>query len=650
MVSTEQGSREIEQLAQRFRRLHRHILEYRRPHFFNEPQMDPRLEEPIDHVKFQHDELRQTWTELKSRLTENHYVIRASSRRNKKASDNLTEYLNSAALLVEQRLGYSLQEPIVDGQAIDCYAVLHWRRMDDMWPDMPEEEWLEDEPTGRYAKNYEKQDDGRYKEKAESVLARAKEARAKAGFPYYVDVLDPTTVFFREDMTGSLGSVAHIREVGYIDYAAELGESGTPLELFKDNVNKLRVREKQVPSDDTPSGTEFDKITVATLWTKTEWLEYVSEDFISTESKTEADFTKWEFVKRGKHNFGRPPFEIIMADRFNAPDPLYRYLPALEGVFRLKPNADRMTAIVSGLAERHAVPDVWWQQQPNALPGLDVSGQQAVLGTDAASAGTMPAGYELKMATIQINAAMIEMAQRHVELMGQARPNTGTAELSATTQPWTARLAMQQANVYPKQLLKKIALGIQNCWRSILRDMSTIEGGVWAYKLDDEGFETDELIGVEQEDIPTMNLIVEIEAISTPEQITLVEHGANLKERRLITPEDYFTNYAIKPNPTRYIMELEAQEVVDRFLKPGLMAQAVAQIYGPQVVVGPDGNLIGMGGQPVDPNQFVADNGWQRAPQNGLGQNTQGAGLPPLVDNPPEGVMQQPSMPGMGPV
>jgi hypothetical protein len=118
-------------------------------------------------------------------------------------------------------------------------------------------------------------------------------------------------------------------------------------------------------------------------------------------------------------------------------------------------------------------------------------------------------------------------------------------------------------------------------------------------------------------------------------------------ERRLITPEDFYAHYKGEENPSQYMMELEGREVWERFIKPGLIAQAVAEKYGPQVVPGPDGGLIGMGGQPVDPNQFVQDNGWEQAqPQGGIAQGQQGMRMPGLEDQPPPGVMPQPSLPG----
>ena len=641
----------------RLRQTRRFINDYRRPHFYNMSSVDPELKEPMQYVVFQTDIARQKWEDLKSRLTENHAIIHVSTQEqtiNEQSAEDLEGVLNAIMQIAEERNGYTIQDALSDGQIVDGYAVLHVRRHSQSWPKVPEYEYLDEVPPqddddddeftkarkSKQRERFREDDDGKWKETDKSVQERAKLSRARAGSPYEIEVLDTPSFSWLEDRVDNVGVGIWVRRVSYTDYNQALGEDGDEKRIIVDDGKKLRLYEGAAPDKDDPSGGDYDTITVASVWTKDEWYELVSLDDMSADLED-----NWELVKAGKHAFGCAPFWIIPASRFNHPDPAMRYLPVLEGVFRLKPHYDKYVALLIAASERHAIPDVYIQRDPRAQTTLTETGQDKTIGTNSAESGVVDG--TIQKVDIMVNPALVQSVDMLGAFIQEAAPDTGQAEITGSTQPWTARLGQAQANVKPKELLQSQQRGIRAAMRAITRDMATPveEGGigdvVWVYKRDAVGMMGGELVGVHTSEIPTLNIDVSIDATSSAERITLTEHGVSLYERGHILQKSLLEDYMNVPNASEYIYDLTAERIFKTQIEPGLIQQVVAAEVGAQYVVGPDGQVISGAGQVQQPGAVAEQNGWQRAPQ----PETMG----PLTDSaPPQVGMRQPAISAVG--
>lgn len=665
-MSPEAATRTMASISKRFTRLHRHVKDVRRPHYFNDSAVDPELAEPLAHVKYQSDIIRKTLVDIKGRMQENHGVAHVNPRHQTSESaeaDAVEAALNAMWAIIEERNGSILQADMVDGQGIDGYSVLHWYRMDQAWPEVPEYEWLDTLPEddeydsertkrqkSRTRARFEKEprENGKYRETDDSLQKRTELKRATAGSPYHAEVVDFFSVFFARDQLYDTGPVMMVKRLPLIDYNEELGAYGKEVGIertkavLRDMRDALESTPGAAPPKDSPSGPDFgETITVATLWTRSEWYEFCSYSEFTLEN---FDMSGWTFVKSGKHGFGRPPFEIVTADLFNSNEPLERYQPAMEGLFRQKPNHDRLTAIFMGLAERVALPDMWFESQPGAEPALTDAGDDVTIGTDSSNAGKLPEGYRLQQSNMQMNPAF-PMARDQMQAdLENARPSVGTADIGRSTQPWTAKIDLEQANVQPRMYMGSQLRALRAMWRSICRDISTPaeDGGfgepvvVYARRKED-GQETDRIVGIDPEDVETLNIEVSIDPTSSAEKTTNVEHGASLLQRGLITRRSFYEDYMGIPNASDYLADLDAERLVEQYLKPGILAQVLAEEFGAKAVFTPDGKLVGFNGQEADPNQMMASQGYAPQVPPGIPNPAGPAGnptQPPLVDTP----------------
>lgn len=673
-MKPEQVIRTMGKTAKRFSRLHEHVRTIRRPHYFNEATVGPKLAEPLAHIDYQSDIIRQTLVQLKARLQENHGIVHVTPRHQGADSANadaVEAAFNAMWTLIEERNGTPLQADMVDGQFIDGYSILHWYRMDQTWPEVPEYEWLDELPedgeydTDRTKRNNartrarferEPREDGKHRETDASLQERTNQKRARAGSPYHAEVCEFFSVFFARDALYDIGPVLHIKRIPLDDYNEELKDYGKQATLsqakiaLRDLRDNLESTPGAAPRQDSPSGMDYgETITVGTVWTRSEWYEFCTyQEFTSVETM---DATAWEFVKSGKHGFGRVPFEIVPGDIFNSDDPLERYQPIAEGLFRMKPNHDRMTAIQMGLAERIALQDTWFERVPGAEPGLTEDGQDVTVGTDSQSAGTVPEGYRLQHSNFQMNNAFPMVRDQIQSDMEKARPSTGEPIGGISTAPWTMKMSLDAANVQPRMYMGAHARALRAMWRSIARDISTpAENGgfgepVVVYARGEENEETDRIVGIDPEDVETLFIDISIDGTSMSERTTSVEHGASLLARKLVTRRTFYEDYMGYPNASDYMLELDAELLKEQYLKPGIIAQALAEEFGAKSVFTPDGKFVGFNGQEANPDQMAQGMGYSQVPA-GVPNPAGPAGnpsIPPLVDTPLPG--QQPRMP-----
>jgi len=152
---------------------------------------------------------------------------------------------------------------------------------------------------------------------------------------------------------------------------------------------------------------------------------------------------------------------------------------------------------------------------------------------------------------------------------------------------------------------------------------------------------------------------VSIDPVSSVEQITKMQHGLEVRNDPLakLSYKDFAEEYAGWPDPEERAARWDAEQIIETKIKPGLIDMKVAEQYGSRVVVGLNGQFVGMGGQQVPTDQVLGRMGVQRmAPQRpagGMGrggQVTPQTNMPPLVDNNAQqaGAMPQPPLVGVG--
>lgn len=631
-------------LVTQFRKLHDKIGS-RRLHLHNDEAVDVELPEPYhEGHKFQSDRLRQIGVQLKSRLLENRYVIRCNPIRDtatqRKDANDLETVFNSGLGYLEDRTGLDIQGALADGLIHYCYGVLHWRMADHVWPKLPEAEELDELPEGADRKDYidrrgyKERGVKRYKERAEAFAERRKHSRAKAGFPWMVEVLQPDQFFYLEDrsLENGLGMAMVLREVGLVDYADSLYKHNQIMVSLNQMEEHLRIYvEREAPAEYQPSGTDWGtRIQLAEIWTRDEYYELCAVE----------NGTAWTLVKSCEHPYGMPPFAIAAAMERNETDPALRWEPALEGMYRQKPTVDRAVSLFLTLGESVALPFYYLKRTSDGGPMLDEKGKIVQFTRNAANAMQPPPGYEIAQLEFEVNPAFVEGIRYLTEEFDKTAPATGQAEISTSTQPWTARIEQAQQNVEPKLYLRNIGRAIATMARNMAQVMSleAEDGGfgepVWVYARTDNGkVDYDTVVGVEPKRIRTLDITVDIEASSSAERITLQEHGrAMLNDARVgLTPEEYAEEYEGKQNADEVVAKRRANQAYEQYILPGLIRQKIAEKLGPQIIIAADGTATGPNGQPMAYQDVAAANGMsvQRPPAPG-GPMGGGATMPSL--------------------
>ena len=470
-----------------------------------------------------------------------------------------------------------------------------------------------------------------------------KEQRAQAGFPYVVQTYDPRSVAFIGDEAGWLAAFVTMQKIPLVKYREEQDgqkHDGKPITIaLSEHNNKIRVYREtgSTPVDSDPSYQYTSFVTVACLWTRDEWHEIATLGDAPVSIASES----WEYIKGGKHTYGEPPFAIIAAtEDTTTQEPELRYLPALHDMYDLKPAVDKAVAVLLALAESIQLPDVLLEDTNPLLGGSMTEGGDPIdVGSNAASATSLPLGKKLVQIQRELSPAFVQSVNLQLEMIKEAAPPTGYVQIEAKTAPWTARQMTEEANVDPRKMLNNQVRGIRKCVRSIVQDMGRRDEPVWAFQKGAD------IIGINPKDIPGLNVDIAIETTSAGERITKEEHGRVLvNDAKIMLPlETYYEEYALVPDPTGRVLETYAWQAFSTYVLPQLLKQKMAERYGFDVVVGPGMSLVGMGGEELTSSRVMqsADS------YSGLmGRVTEGARpqrtMPPLTDqHRPPGVMQQ---------
>ena len=429
----------------------RDLVIKRRGHFhnLNTPEIAPVLTGALKGMPvFQTDLPRRKHKELKSRLTENHFIIRVeptTEGSTERAPANEVEAgFNAMLRLVEERAGYQFQDAIADGQIIDGAAVLHWRMLEDIIPDPDDREWIENLPEDKEAKkNYRRAKGGgkkKYRETLKSWRDRRNATMVKAGAPWHAEVIPITDCLWDFDTMG-LSVFATIRTIPVWTYNLQNKNTGRGLTVLDevDGNKELRIFRStaEAPTELTGKPTFDDRVVVAQVWTRDHFYELISNNVFQEATSFLAG---WSIMDSGPHPYSGPPFSIIPAIIANTESPELKYEPMLEGVFRLKPIYDRAVSLMLGLLEQDSNPYYYLRRVANGEPMLDNKGDPLYMTQDSELAVKVPDGYELVKLDFKLGEGEVTGVQFLKEEINEAAPATGRAQYSASTQPWTMRL------------------------------------------------------------------------------------------------------------------------------------------------------------------------------------------------------------------
>lgn len=651
----------------------------RRAIFYGLESEDPRQYLP-EHLKngpeYQSDRPRFAHSRLQARLDENEPLAKSHIKREtvdaRKKMNDAESTFNNILKLVQEDSQIDLVAELATGLIRDCYGVLHWFRKADAYPEV-EYEYLDELPQvsrakdadnreakatrDRYEKNPEYTEGNgskRYREKSKALLERRKRDKACAGSPYGFDVVDPETFMYVPDRSSlnGYGMVLIRKEVGVLDYyySADKHKDGRPeLSLAEANDKILMGREAQAPADWMPSGLDWGaKATLYQLWTRDEFYEVLAG---ISEASTRGG-GMWEIRQTAKHAWKMPPFAIAPGAITASSDPVLKYLPALEGVYKVLPTYNLMRTLFLVLAQQIALPEYVIERDPRVPQTLGEDGADVEMTRDSAEASVITG--KLQKISFELNQAFIEAMRLMGEDIEQALPDWGDADISASTQPWAIRLQQAIKNVEPARYLKSIDNAIGIMIRSIAQDIAldVEEGGfgegVYTFaRIDGGSIDYDNLVGIEPEDIRTLDFYVETNATSAQEAITMQEHMRTMLNdpKTGVTSVEFAEKALNQPDGDEYMLNAYIESMKAQ-LVDGMSRAAVAARLNEFFIMGENGQWVNVGSvQPGMPEDVMAAAQQQqgRVPGNQVPQQTQMSGLPGLNVN---GAMALPGVPG----
>ena len=534
----------------RFSALHARVRE-REQHLFNAAGADPKFPPPFEQAKpWQSDIARRTWSELRIRLREHPLRVhveppndRAASRR---AANDLERVLEHGLVLADERSNGGLQGELAYGQVCLCYAVLHWQRASEQLPPFPEADVREEAPLEpRRRVHYRAAADGgarRWVETMESRRERDRRNKAEAGFPWRIEAVRPDQFAFIEDRLSpnGIGVAAVQREIGLLEYRDALlrqDDLDLRLDAGAGGAPRLAIGAAgDAPGAGAPSAGDWgERVRVASIWTRGRYYELAAP--------AQRGPGRWTVVKRQAHPYEMPPFAIAHGDVNDHPDPVYRWEPVLEGVYRVKPLFDYDRSLGRFLADQAVMPRYWIKLESGAYQ-TDNEGVRIELTGEAALAQALPAGASLQKIEFHLDPAFVEFLRLSAEDARAAAPDTGAilrGEAGPNTQPHTLNLLLSSRNAQVQHLKREQARAVRVMLRNMAMVMSkpAAEGGfgepVWVFACTRDGrLLRDSVVGVDPAAIPSLDIDVIIDPYSQAQRIAVQEH----RRARLNDPLD----------------------------------------------------------------------------------------------------------------
>ena len=507
----------------------------REQHLFNSPSADPRLPEPFeDFGGWQTDAARRAWSELRVRLREHplrvHVEPPNDSERARAAANDLEQVFEHGLVLADERSGAGIQGELAYGQVCLCYGVLHWQRAFDRLPPFPQPETRSRAPSDPDERRRFRDQRGRLVECAGSRRERDRRRKAEAGFPWRIEVVRPDQFAFIEDRLApnGIGVALVLREVALSDYQAALArQDRLRLALGRERGRpRLQLAEPgDAPVAGDPSAAGWgDRVRVASVWTRSRYYELAAPAAGG-----------WTLVKSHGHPYEMPPFALAPSDVNDHPDPVRRWEPLLEGVYRVKPTFDYDRSLARVIAEQAAVPLYWIRLAEGGYETDAEGGARVELTASAAAARNLPAGASLEKVEFPFDPAFIEFLRLANEDLAAAAPDTGAilrGEAGPNTQPHTLNLLLSARNSQVQHLKRQQARAARIMLRNMAMVMSKPAplGGfgepVWVFACTREGrVLRDTIVGVDPARIPSLDIDVRIDPYSQAQRIAIQEHG-----------------------------------------------------------------------------------------------------------------------------
>lgn len=618
----------------RFVKLHDKIKS-RGLHYHNDPSVDPKIAAPYDKGdKFQSDILRRVNTRLLSKQVENKPIVKVVPgsvlQTVKDKADDFELVMNRILSQVQERERIDIQSALHHAANTLAYGIVHWVMAPDVWPKVPDYKYSDTAGDNREFRDYPEPDavseDGqlpgkaRFRETDTALQARTLQDRVKAGAPWFMECPHPMQFGFIEDRSQSNGMAMALlrRKVPLIDYREKL-YNDTKLRLSLHDIDaKISIyEEREAPRDDSPSGSydllAWGKVVyVVEVWTRDEYYELAS----GLENGQD-----WTVIKSFKHPYTMPPFALAIGVENPDPDLAYKFEPLLTGIYRVKPYYDKARTLADIIAEMIALPLYYITLQDGRMH--TENGKPLFLTRNALAAQVLPPGSKLEKIEYNLNPAVNEWIASLRQEMEDAAPSSGTAEISASTEPWAIRLQQAEANIEIRPSIQNVA----QAYRTMVRNMAYVmsltaeEGGfgepVAVHGVTKEGaLDKTVIISVKPEDIPQFELEISIDSHSSAERITMEQHGLDMlgNPNSLLTRREYAEAYAGKPDGRRAVLEKDAEQIWLERIKPAVLEQELARSYDNFIVLGAEGRFVGMDGQEILPEEVLARNGQQSVP------------------------------------
>lgn len=598
-------------------------MRLRELHYHNDPAVDPVIPPPYDRGnKFQTDFLRQTNRRLLAKQIENKPIVKvvpgSSLSTVKDKADDFEIVMNTILDEVQDRERIDIQATLHRDANILAYGVLHWVMHNGVYPKMPEYMYSA-EPAEGY-RDYKDDNDTGYRETDETYRDRVNKGRAGAGVPWYVECIHPMQFGFIEDRSMSNGMAMCLvrRKIPLLDYQRKLREDDKIVLSLNDVDKKINIYEEK---DAPPEGTS-SYVNDLLAWGKTVYVIeiWTRDEFYEMASGVE-NGNGWEIVKSFKHPYSMPPFALAPGDENSSPRLEYKFEPLLTGIYRIKPYYDRARTLVDIIAEMIALP-LFYIKLPDGKMFTE-GGKPVFLSRNSLMAQTLPNGGTIEKVEYNINPAVNEWIGALKQEMEDAAPSSGSAEISASTEPWAIRLQQAEANIEIKPSVQAVA----TAYRSMVRNMAYVmslpveEGGfgepVMVFgRTQDGAIDMTKAIGVDPADIMDFKLEVNIDPHSSAERITMEQHGLDMlgNPNSLLTRREYAENYAGKPDGRRAVLEKDAEQIWLERIKPAVLEQELARSYDNFIVLAANGLFVGMDGQEILPEEVLSRNGQPAVP------------------------------------
>ena len=649
----------------------------RTEHYFNESSVDPSMLKGYEAHARQWTGLRDKNVELSARLTANPILPdvsapRPSSNLEKQASDNELALLTMMEEIAEED-GVSPQVLIADGIGRMSAVGLHWY-LNDNYEGLEDLDYEERDDLSEFD-DEDDDDDKRKKAKAkerarftdedyrpvgrkarkkklalreteDSLMERRYAQKAQAGAPWCVEILESTEFAYMENpkpLRKTRGPYKYLLKLGAID-----------LLDWQENM-KLSVHGATLPADVLPGGQldttqpTYDasgkQMVLYQLWSA-EWI--------------------YEYVKGAPEGSGVPDFRVIPNRQHRVPlalcaakinlskDHVRRYEPALTSWMRKKPEYDRYIANRGVLAETGAIPRYLLQPKDNALPPLEENGHPIILAEHAMQAYTVPEGYEfVRLGGDGAGSDYVRYGEElRIELQ-ESMPQTGSAEIEASSKPWTVRMMLGQANEFPKMCLDHMVAAYRTMFQNMAEVNGSEDGPGEICFYPKEGGKKDALIVIQPESWKGLRYDAKTNTTSPQEQITKSEHLRELLNDPLVMLplETYIEEGEGRPNPQEEVAKrlavVAAKPIIDNLVK-----MKVTKWAGTKFALTPELRIVDANNRMVSPSEALMSTGQRPTPQpqqpgqaippgGGAGPGTPQIRMPSLQG--------QPAGPGMAP-